>query len=126
MNSELIIKKCMKCGAIIKVIKDCNCKDCGIICCNEKMQEMKPNSIDAAVEKHVPTYEIEDNILKVRVNHVMEDEHFIEWICLKTENKEEYVYLKPNEDAVAIFKNVKSGILYAYCNKHGLWSKVID
>lgn len=122
MNNELVIKKCLKCGAIVKVIKDCDCNDCGIVCCNEKMEELKANSTDAAVEKHVPTYEIENDAIKVKVGHVMEDNHFIEWICLKSDEKEEYIYLKPGEEATAVFKNVKSGTLYAYCNKHGLWN----
>ena len=125
MNKELIIKKCLKCGAIIKVIKDCSCEDCGIMCCNQKMKVIEANSTDAAFEKHVPTYEIENNILKVMVNHVMDDDHFIEWICLKTEDREEYIYLKSKKEAVATFKNVDSGILYAYCNKHGLWKTEI-
>ena len=37
MKNELIIKKCQKCGALIEVINDCNCKDCGIICCEKPM-----------------------------------------------------------------------------------------
>ena len=76
MNKELLIKKCMKCGAIVKVIEDCKCgEDCGIKCCGEKMTVLKPNSVDAAVEKHVPTYEVKDGKIYARVNHVMEDEH---------------------------------------------------
>ncbi len=125
MNEELVIKKCLKCGAIVKVIKDCKCEDCGIKCCNEEMYTMKANSTDAVVEKHVPTYEVKNNMIKVKVNHVMDEDHFIEWICLKTKNKEEYIYLNPNEEAVAIFENAQSGTLYAYCNKHGLWSTKI-
>ena len=54
---ELVIKKCTHCGAIVKVIKDCNCKE-GIQCCGEEMKTLVPNSVDAAVEKHVPTYEV--------------------------------------------------------------------
>jgi len=122
MKNELIIKKCNKCGAMIKIIKDCSCNDCGIICCNETMKEIKANSTDAAVEKHVPSYEVVEDTIKVRVNHVMEEDHFIKWVCLKTENKEEYAYFNPQKEAVAEFKNAPSGILYAYCNKHGLWS----
>lgn len=125
MNNELIIKKCMKCGATIKVVKDCNCAECGITCCKEKMVTLKPNTTDAAIEKHVPTYEIENDKIIVKVNHVMEEEHFIEWICLKSSEKEEYVYLKAGVEATAIFENVKSGTLYAYCNKHGLWNTQI-
>ena len=58
MKNELIIKRCIHCGATVKVMEDCNCEGCGIICCNEPMKVMVPNSVDAAVEKHVPTYEI--------------------------------------------------------------------
>lgn len=125
MENDLKVKKCLKCGAIVKAIKNCECEDCGIMCCGEAMQEVVANSVDAVVEKHVPTYELDGEVLKVRVNHVMEEEHYIEWICLKTEDREEFVYLKTNEEAAATFNNVKSGTLYAYCNKHGLWSAEI-
>ena len=64
MKNNLIIKKCMSCGAIVKVLKDCTCNNCGIKCCGEEMQILLPNSVDAAIEKHVPTYEkVEDEIL---------------------------------------------------------------
>lgn len=122
MNNELVIKRCLKCGAIVRVIEDCSCDDCGLVCCGEKMKIVKANSVDAAIEKHVPTYEIEEDMLKVFVNHVMEEDHFIEWICFKSLEREEYVYLAPGEDASAVFKKAQSGTLYAYCNKHGLWS----
>ena len=118
---ELIIKKCLKCGAIVKVIKDCECDDCGLKCCGEAMKEIKTNSTDGAIEKHKPTYTIENDKLVVSVNHVMEEEHYIEWLCLLTANTEEYVYFKPGDEATAIFDNVTSGKIYAYCNKHGLW-----
>ena len=126
MNNELKIKRCLKCGSVIKVIKDCNCKDCGIICCHEQMKVITTNSTEAAVEKHVPIYEIENDKLKVVVNHIMDEDHFIEWVCLKTKNKENYVYFKSNEEAITIFENVDDGILYSYCNKHGLWSTKIE
>ena len=67
MSQELIVKKCMKCGAIVKVIKDCTCENCGIQCCGEQMKVLEPNSVDAAVEKHVPTYEVRDG--KIRQIH---------------------------------------------------------
>lgn len=121
MKNELIIKKCNNCGAIVKVIEDCNCENCGIKCCGEEMKVMTPNSVDAAVEKHVPTYEVVDNDIVVKVNHVMEKDHYIEWISLVTENKEYTVKLYPEQDAEARFPYSKGATLYAYCNKHGLW-----
>ena len=126
MNKELIIKKCKSCGATVKAINDCNCNGCGIVCCGEPMEKLVPNSVDAAVEKHVPTYEkIGDEII-VRVNHVMEEEHFIEWVSMVEENKEMTVEFKPGEKAEVKFPYVKGAMLYAYCNKHGLWKKEVE
>ena len=106
MKNNLIIKKCMSCGAIVKVLKDCTCNNCGIKCCGEEMQILLPNSVDAAIEKHVPTYEkVEDEIL-VKINHVMEKEHFIEWISLVKENKEILV--------LQFIENIKFLLLYLF------------
>lgn len=121
MKNELVIKKCTKCGAMVKVIEDCNCGNCGIKCCGEEMVKLVPNSVDAAVEKHVPTYEkVEDEIF-VKVNHVMEKEHFIEWIALVADNKEKMIKLYPEQNAEVRFKYIPGSTIYAYCNKHGLW-----
>lgn len=121
MRKELVLKKCEKCGAVIKVIEDCKCDNCGIKCCDEQMKVIKPNSVDAAFEKHVPTYErVEDEIF-VKVNHVMEKEHYIEWIAMVTDTREEFVELYPEQNAECRFKYVPGAKLYAYCNKHGLW-----
>ena len=34
------IVRCEKCGAMVKVLIDCTCKNCGIKCCNETMKEI--------------------------------------------------------------------------------------
>ena len=48
------------------------------------------------------------------------------WIAYSYGNSLEFVYLKPMEDAVATFKYVSGAVIYAYCNKHALWSKVVE
>lgn len=121
---ELMLKKCSSCGALVKVLKDCHCA-CNFECCGTKMVDVVANSEDASFEKHVPNYEKDNGKLKVYVNHVMEEEHYIEWICLVTDNKEEYHYLEPGIEATVTFNDVNYGTLYAYCNKHGLWKKEI-
>lgn len=125
MARELKIKRCSKCGALVKVIEDCNCP-CGITCCSEEMKELIPNSVDAAVEKHVPTYEVIDGKIEVRVNHVMEEEHYIEWICIVFNEKECTTYFKPGDEPVAHCKYVPGSTIYAMCNKHGLWKKDVE
>ena len=126
MSKEFIIKKCTKCGATVKVIEDCNCDNCGIVCCGEAMKALVPNSVDAAIEKHVPTYEVKDGKIFVTVNHVMEDEHYIEWVSVVSEGRECTTYFKPGAEAVAHYKYVPGSVIYAYCNKHGLWKKEVE
>ena len=121
MMRELKLKKCLECNTLVKVMNNGE----KLICCNREMIDVKANSTDAAFEKHVPTYEINGDKLEVSVNHVMESDHFIEWICFINDEREEYVYLNPNSCATATFDYSK-GTLYSYCNKHGLWEKEID
>ena len=125
MENELIIRKCMSCGATVKVLKDCNC-NCKIQCCGEEMKKLESNSVDAAVEKHIPTYEKVEDEIYVKVNHVMEEDHFIEWISLVSGNEEYTVKLHPGQDAEARFKYIPGSTLYAYCNKHGLWKAEVE
>ena len=127
MSKELLVRKCEKCDAMVKVIKDCNCNDDhGIQCCGEKMKELIPNSVDAAVEKHVPTYEVREGKIFVKVNHVMEEDHYIEWISIVYDNKEVTTYFKPGEKVETHCKYIPGSTIYAYCNKHGLWKKDVE
>lgn len=125
MRKELIIKKCSKCGAMVEVLKDCHCKDCGIVCCGENMHVVKSNSVDASFEKHVPTYTKVENELVVTVNHVMDDDHFIEWVAFVGEHTTGKKYFQPGQSAQVLFPYEKGAKLYAYCNKHGLWETEI-
>ena len=122
---KLVVKKCSKCGALVKVFRDCTCENCGIKCCGEEMKALIPNSVDASIEKHVPTYEIKDEKIFITVNHVMEEEHYIEWICMCVENKEFITHLQPGESPVVEYKYIPGSVIYAYCNKHGLWKQEV-
>ncbi len=123
MKNELILKRCTKCGNIIEVLNN-RCD--AISCCGTPMVEVKPNTEECAIEKHIPTYEkVEDEIL-VKVNHVMEKEHYIEWICMVYENKKIMITLYPEQEAQARFPYIKGATLYAYCNKHGLWKTEVE
>lgn len=117
------IFKCKKCGKVINILNDLDTKT---ICCNEEMEELIPNTVDAAFEKHVPSINVKDNVVYVQigeVEHPMTDEHHIEWIMC--EYKDAYIVkkLNPNEKAVAYFDNKENIKIYAYCNLHGLWTK---
>ena len=118
--------KCKKCGKVVQVLKD---SACDTMCCGEVMVELKANTTDAAVEKHVPVVEKNGNSVEVKVGsvvHPMEEKHYIEWIALETKNTAQFKMLKPGDEPKAVFalsdsdEAVKA---YAYCNLHGLWSE---
>ena len=126
MKDNFLLKKCTKCGALVKVFNDCTCDNCGIQCCGEEMKVLVPNTTDAAKEKHVPTYQVYGEKMMVRVNHVMEPDHYIEWIACVNENRERIKYLKPGDEPQVTFKHIPGSTIYAYCNKHDLWKCEVE
>ena len=112
-----------RCGKVLFVEKDTGVET---LCCGEPMTEVVSNSVDAAVEKHVPTYEVRGDKVVVRVNHVMEDDHYIEWISMETDTRFEKAKLKPGMEPVAVFDYIPGSVLYSYCNKHSLWKADVE
>lgn len=71
-----------------------------LVCCGKSMDLLDENSVDAALEKHVPVIEKKDNEVIVKVGavaHPMMEEHYIEWIELIMGNRVYRKYLKPGE-----------------------------
>ncbi|MEL3908086.1 MAG: desulfoferrodoxin family protein [Treponemataceae bacterium] len=105
------------------------CKDATITCCdgNKKYEAVKVGSVDAAKEKHVPVVSVEGTKVKVAVGsvaHPMQDEHWIVWVCLKTEKGLQVKELKPGEKPeveFAITADDKVIEAYEFCNLHGVW-----
>ena len=90
--------------------------------------EVIPNTTDAAVEKHVPVVEINDNKVTVTVGsvlHPMLDVNYIEWIILETDRGFFKIELKPGQEPKATFTIEDEKVIAAYelCNLHGLWKK---
>ncbi len=115
--------KCNKCGTLLFSMSD---EPFGATCCGEDLEEQIPNSVDASFEKHLPTYTKEGNKLVVEVPHVMKEEHYIEWIMALTDEKEDIRYLEPGMEAKVEFIDQDVKVLYAYCNKHGLWKTIVE
>ena len=116
--------RCAHCGQIVAIVKETGVP---VICCGEAMQEIVPGSVDAAVEKHVPVYEVKDNKVIVTVGsteHPMLPEHYIEWIARETKQGNQRKALKPGEEPKACFALCEGDevvAVYAYCNLHSLW-----
>ena len=122
MNKEVVIKKCNICNSVVRVLEG----NSDISCCGNKMVTLTPNSVEASFEKHMPTYEKAGDKINVTVNHVMDDDHYIEYILYVYDNKEEMVKFNPGEVAKCNFYYVKGAKIYSYCNKHGLWGCEVE
>lgn len=117
--------RCAHCGQIVAVVKETGVP---VMCCGEAMKEIIPGTTDAAVEKHVPVFEVKDGIVEVTVGsveHPMLPEHYIEWIAIQTRFGMQRVELKPGDAPKAKFALLDGdeveGVC-AYCNLHSLWS----
>ncbi|MDY4889701.1 MAG: desulfoferrodoxin family protein [Sphaerochaetaceae bacterium] len=117
---------CRHCGNIITFVHDSGVP---VVCCGEKMQELVPNTVDAAFEKHLPVIKREGSLVTVSVGevaHPMTEKHYIQWIVLVTrqgvQRKDLSWDLAPAADFL-IAENDEVVEAYAYCNLHGLWKK---
>jgi superoxide reductase len=122
MPDKLEIYRCEACGNMVEVIHG---GGADLVCCGENMALMVENTVDAAIEKHVPVIEKVDGGVKVKVGdvaHPMEEKHFIEWIEIIVDGKVERQFLNPGEAPEAVFKTDASNVTAReYCNLHGLW-----
>lgn len=102
-----------------------------MICCGEEMELLSENTVDAAIEKHVPAVTLDGNKIHVAVGsvaHPMIEAHYIQWIALETDKGVQIKYLHPNEEPTAdfaIIENEQPLKVYEHCNLHGLWSATI-
>ena len=125
MVETMQVYKCMVCGNMVEVLK---VGGGTLSCCGQPMKLFKENTVEAAVEKHVPVVEIVGNDVHVKVGsveHPMTNEHYIEWIEVCTEDKVYRKHLQPGEVPEASF-TIEGGLeaiktVREYCNLHGLW-----
>ncbi len=116
--------QCKYCGNVIAFVKDSGIP---VICCGDEMTEIIPGTADASLEKHVPVYEVEGNIVHVKIGaaeHPMLSEHHIEWVSIQTKQGNQRKELLPGnkpEVCFALCEGDEVEAVYAYCNLHGLW-----
>ncbi len=116
--------KCSHCGKIIAIVKETGVP---VMCCGQVMNEIIADSTDAAKEKHVPKFIIDNNKIIVTVGdveHPMTAEHSIEWVSIKTKQSNQRKVLSAGQKpqvTFAICEDDELIAVYAYCNLHGLW-----
>ena len=116
------IFKCEACGNIVEVL---HAGAGELVCCGSPMKLMTENTVDAAVEKHIPVIETVEGGVKVKVGsaaHPMEEKHYIEWIEIIADGSTYRQFLNPGDAPEATFTVSASQITArAYCNLHGNW-----
>ena len=116
--------RCSVCGQLIAIVKPTGVP---VVCCGKPMEKVVAGSTDAAAEKHVPVFEVKDGTVTVCVGsvpHPMTEEHYIEWVFLKTKYGNQRKALKPGDEPKVCFKICDGDevvAVYAYCNLHSLW-----
>ncbi|MBN1997684.1 desulfoferrodoxin [candidate division KSB1 bacterium] len=116
------IYRCEVCGNTTEVL---HVGGGTMVCCNQKMTLLDENSVDAALEKHVPVVEKSDGVVKVKVGsvaHPMEAKHWIQWIEVITPTKILIKLLNPGDVPEAVFRVDEEVVkVREHCNLHGLW-----
>ncbi len=126
------IYKCNICGNIIEVLHTGAGE---LVCCEKPMTLQIEKTRNEGQEKHLPIMEkLPENICrggdgyKIKVGeiaHPMEEDHYIEWIEIKTnDGKIGKRYLQPGDSTEVEFYTKKEIIeVRVYCNVHELWKK---
>ena len=114
--------KCNHCGNVIMKVVDSKVP---VMCCGEKMAELKPNTENANILKHMPVvYRLDSCKIKVEVGsvpHPMLPEHHIAFIYVETEKGGIRINLNDEPVAEVCLGDAKATAVYEYCNLHGLW-----
>ena len=109
---------CPICGNIIHSMGNAM-----VSCCGITLPECEP---EEEADNHKITCETVENEYYISINHEMSKEHYISFIAYVTMNRFEIVKLYSEGNAEARFLKRGKGIIYMYCNKHGLIKKVIQ
>lgn len=108
---------CPVCGNVITSIGEGTFSCCGITL---PKQEAEP--CDGGHIIHVETV---DNEYSVTMKHSMSKGHYISFIAYITSDSAEVIKHYPEQEICVRFRKKGHGILYAYCNKHGMFRVMV-
>lgn len=105
---------CPVCGNVLFA-----CGEAVISCCGVTLVPEETETVD---KNHMINIEAVEDEYYVTLNHEMTKEHFISFIAAVTDCGVSLLKLYPEQNAEARFKINRTHKIYAYCNKHGLFS----
>ena len=91
-----------------------------VSCCGIALPALDVTDAEDADEHHQLTIERVEDELFVTLHHPMTKDHYISFLAYLTGDKLQLVKLYPEGDATARFPMRGAGVLYFYCNRHGL------
>ena len=91
-----------------------------VSCCGVTLPAQNISEAEDADEHHQLTIERVEDELFVTLHHPMTKDHYISFLAYLTGDKLQLVKLYPEGDATARFPMRGAGVLYFYCNRHGL------
>ncbi|MGN0661258.1 MAG: helix-turn-helix domain-containing protein [Oscillospiraceae bacterium] len=115
LRSKIFV--CPVCGNIIHTTGDALINCCGITLCALEAEETDDSH-------EIRIKEVEDEHF-VTINHEMTKTHYISFAAFVTSDRFQLVKLYPEGNAEIRLNLHGAGILYIYCNRHGLMKKKI-
>ena len=108
---------CPVCGNVVTSVGQGSFSCCGIT-----LLEQEPEKCEERHQLHLETV---DNEYHVTMDHPMTKGHYISFIAYVTSDGAEIAKLYPEQDISVRFRKKGHGILYAYCNRHGMVKALI-
>ncbi len=114
---------CDKCHNIVESLWN---GEHDIVCCEENMRKLIPNTVDAAQEKHVPVIVKDGSKVTVKVGeapHPMGADHYILFVeVLAGQKVYRHDFKEGDTVAEAVFYVEEQDMkARAFCNLHGFW-----
>ncbi|MBR6954508.1 MAG: helix-turn-helix domain-containing protein [Clostridia bacterium] len=111
LRSRLYV--CPACGNVIQATGEAVVSCCGIT--------LPPQEAEEAEEEHPIRVEVVEDEYHVSVDHPMTKAHYLSFLMAVSDQGTQFVRLYPEGNAEARFKISGVRILYAFCNRHGLF-----
>lgn len=106
---------CPICGNVIQAVGEA-----AISCCGVSLPPLQAE--DADLSHEISVEPIEDEFFVSVKDHSMEKNHYISFLALGTSDGFHVLKLYPEGAAQGRFLRRGHGTIYAYCNRHGLFS----
>ena len=110
---KILFYVCPICGNIITSVGQGTFSCCGVT--------LPPLEAEACEETHQIQVETVDHEYYVTLDHPMNKKHSISFLAYVTSASVEIAKLYPEQDISVRLRKKGHGILYAYCNRHGMF-----